>query len=222
MYKILFADDEENIRETTFDYLTAKGFEVVLARDGYEAVEKANENNVDLIILDIMMPRKNGFEACKEIRENHDTPILFLSALGDEENLLSGYMSGADDYITKPFPLSVLAQKCKKIIDRTSGEAVSNKITLNGITLDSDKCKTYIENKEIDLISKDFLLLEYLMQNKNIVLNRNIILSRIWGYDFEGDERVVDTHIKRLRKALGEKSECIKTKINVGYYFEVK
>lgn len=221
MYNILFADDEKKIRETTKDYLSAKGLSVTLVADGQEAVNVAEIEDFDLIILDVMMPNKNGFEACAEIRKHTKTPILFLSALGEEQNLLKGYLSGGDDYITKPFPLSVLCEKILRIIRRYRGVTEDNKLTLNNITLDMNTYKVYVDGNEVELSNKDFQLLEYLMQNKNIVLNRNVILSRVWGYDFEGDERVIDTHIKRIRKALGSKASAIKTIIHVGYCFEV-
>jgi len=149
-------------------------------------------------------------------------PILFLSALGEEHDLLRGYGSGADDYIVKPFPLAVLYEKCMTMIKRYRGVDKENRITLSGITLDKNTVKVYADGKEITLSNKDFQLLEYLMSNKNIVLNRSIILSRVWGYEFDGDDRVVDTHIKIIRKALGKSAECIKTVVNVGYCFEVK
>lgn len=222
MYRILFADDEIKIRESTYDYLTAKGLSVKLASNGQEAIDATDEEDFDLIILDVMMPIKNGFESCTEIRNNTKAPIIFLSALGEEQDLLKGYLSGADDYIVKPFPLSVLCEKILRTIRRYRGISEENKLSFNGITLNLDTYKVYIDDKEIELSNKDFKLLEYLMMNKNIVLNRNIILSRVWGYDFDGDERVVDTHIKRIRKVLGDKADYIKTIINVGYCFEVK
>lgn len=220
MYKILFTDDEIKIRETIKDYFSVKGVSVSLASDGREAVAAAESENFDLIILDVMMPVKNGIEACREIRKNCNTPVIFLSALGEEQDLLSGYGCGADDYIVKPFPLSVLYEKSVAMIKRSKGIDRENRITLSGITLDKNKVKVYAGGREISLASKDFQLLEYLMSNKNIVLSRSIILSRIWGYDFDGDDRVVDTHIKIIRKALGSNADCIKTVIGAGYRFE--
>ncbi len=220
MYKILFADDEIKIRETVKDYMSAKGLSVSLAENGKAAVENAENENFDLIILDVMMPVKNGIDACREIRSFCNTPIIFLSALGEEHDLLSGYGSGADDYIVKPFPLSVLHQKCLATITRSKGLDRENRLTVSGITLDKNTMKVYAGGKKITLASKDFQLLEYLMINKNTVLSRSLILSRIWGYDFEGDDRVVDTHIKIIRKALGENASCIKTVIGSGYCFE--
>ena len=220
MFKILFADDEAKIRETVNDYFTAKGVEVHLAEDGGQAVELVEENEYDLIILDVMMPVLNGLEACRRIRKITKAPVLFLSALGEERDFLAGLSSGADDYIVKPFPLSVLFEKSQRMIRRYRGLTDENLIISGEITLDKNRFKVFAGGKEITLSSKDFQLLEYLMSNKNIVLSRQIILSRVWGYDFEGDDRVVDTHIKIIRKALGEKACAIKTVVNVGYKFE--
>lgn len=222
MYKILIADDEKKIRETLRDYLVSKDFEVILAKDGDEAVELALYENVfDLIILDVMMPRLNGIEACKQIRKSQNVPILFLSALGEEKNLLAGYSVGADDYIVKPFPLSVLTQKCMAMIRRSKGTNQKNQLQLSGITLNYSKKIVSIDSRELALSGKDFSILAYLMENKNIVLEREIILTKIWGYDFEGDTRVVDTHIKRIRKALGKKAGCIVTVVGSGYVLVV-
>ena len=220
MFKILFADDEAKIRETVNDYFTAKGVEVHLAEDGGQAVELVEENEYDLIILDVMMPVLNGLEACRRISKITKAPVLFLSALGEERDFLAGLSSGADDYIVKPFPLSVLFEKSQRMIRRYRGLTDENLIISGEITLDKNRFKVFAGGKEITLSSKDFQLLEYLMSNKNIVLSRQIILSRVWGYDFEGDDRVVDTHIKIIRKALGENSKAIKTVVNVGYKFE--
>ena len=220
MYKILIADDEIKIRETLKDYMTAKGMNVTLAKDGSEAVEKAETETFDLIILDVMMPVLDGLGACREIRSFTDTPILFLSALGEEEDLLQGYKNGADDYIIKPFPLSVLFEKITAMIKRSKGADKENRIALCGITLDLMKMKAFVDGEEVKLQSKDFNLLQLLMQNKGIVLDREKILVKVWGYGFEGDARVVDTHIKKIRKTLGEKAGCIKTVIGAGYTFE--
>ena len=219
MYKILVCDDEIKIRETFRDYLSAKGFDVTLAENGKEAVSITDKNDFDLIILDVMMPVLNGLEACKLIRRNTDTPILFLSALGEEQDVLDGFRNGCDDYIVKPFPMSVLTQKCTVMINRYKGNSLQNEISLYGIILNKNKMKVTVDNNEIELSSKMFGLLAMLMENKDIVLSREQILTKIWGWDFDGDERVVDTHIKKLRKALGEKSVHIKTVIGGGYSF---
>lgn len=220
MFRILFADDEAEIRETVNDYFTAKGVEVFLAEDGGQAVEAAENNDFDLVILDVMMPVLNGLEACKRIRKLSKAPILFLSALGEERDLLVGFSSGADDYIVKPFPLSVLFEKSQRMMRRYRGVNDENLMVSGGITLDKNRFRVFAGGEEITLSSKDFQLLENLMTNKNIVLSRHIILSRVWGYDFDGDDRVVDTHIKIIRKALGEYATAIRTVVNVGYKFE--
>ncbi len=218
--KILVADDEKKLRETMYDYLTHNGVTVVLAKNGKEAVDIAYSQSFDLIILDVMMPVMNGIKACEEIRQNQDVPVIFLTALGEERDFMRGYNVGADDYIVKPFPLAVLLSKCKTMVARYKGVSKQNKLTAAGITLNFSNCKLEIEGNEIDISNKDFELLAYLMKNKGIVCEREQILTKIWGYDFEGDTRVVDTHIKRLRKLLGDKSGTIKTKVNVGYLFE--
>ncbi len=222
MYKILVADDEIKIRETIYDYMTAKSLSVSLAEDGEDAVYKAEAEEFDLIILDVMMPKMDGLEACREIRKISQAPILFLSALGEEADFLKGFSCGGDDYIVKPFPLSVLYQKCLAMISLSKGTDKNHLIKVSGITLDVLKHRVFDGEKEIILSSKDFELLRYLMENKNIVISREKILSRIWGWDYYGDIRVVDTRIKRIRKALGDKSDVIKTVVNVGYCYEEK
>lgn len=220
MYKILIADDEIKIRETLKDYLTAKDFSVTLAKDGESAVYSAEGESFDLIILDVMMPKKDGLTACKEIREFTDIPILFLSALGEEENLLKGYRFGGDDYIVKPFPLSVLCEKITAMIKRHKGVGADHSISESGIKLSLKTRQAFCDGKEISLSPKDFELLLLLMQNKGTILSRDIILNKIWGYDFDGDNRTVDTHIKRIRKALGDKASLIVTKSGLGYSFK--
>lgn len=220
MYKILVADDEIKIRETIKDYLTAKGFDVTLAKDGEVAVYTAEEESFDLILLDVLMPKKDGLTACKEIRNFTDVPILFLSALGQEENLLKGYKYGADDYIVKPFPLAVLTEKISAMIRRHKGLRDDHSIEESGIRLDLKTRQTFVGDKEIKLPLKDFNLLLLLMQNKGTVLSRDVILSKVWGWDFDGDDRTVDTHIKRIRKVLGDKARLIVTTSGVGYSFK--
>lgn len=217
MYRILVTDDEKGIRDTVSDYLKSEGMSVATASNGKEAVDMINKEAFDLIILDVLMPVMNGLEACKLIREKSNVPILFLSAYGEEKDFLNAYKSGCDDYIVKPFPLSVLFEKCLAIIKRYKGEKDSSKITVGKITVDTDARKVFTPADCITLSHIDYELLLYLCYNKNIVLNRELILTRIWGYDFEGDSRVVDTHIKRIRKVLGECSAQIKTVNGVGY-----
>ena len=219
MSRVLICDDERKIRETFCDYLTAKGFEVTLTANGKEAVEKVRGDEFDIIVLDVMMPVMNGLEACRVIRSFSETPILFLSALGEENDLLSAYKLGCDDYIVKPFPLSVFVKKLNAIIARNNGAKLQNEFTCAGITVNKEKFLVTADGREIILANKTFRILVLLVENKNNVLSRDFILTKVWGWDYDGDERVVDTHIKKLRKALGDKSSHIKTVIGGGYSF---
>ena len=219
MYRILICDDEIKIRETFRDYLSAKGFDITLAGNGEEAVKITDKTDFDLIILDVMMPVMDGLDACRIIRRKTDTPVLFLSALGEEQDILDGFRNGCDDYIVKPFPMSVLTEKCNVMIKRFKGNSLKNSISLYGINLDKRTRQVTVNNNMIELSNKTFLLLQLLMENNGTVLTREQILTKIWGWDFDGDERVVDTHIKKLRKALGEKAIHIKTVIGGGYSF---
>ncbi len=220
MFKVLVADDEMKIRETISDYFTAKGISVVTAENGKAALDKFYENYFDMVIMDIMMPVMDGYEACRLIRRESDVPVLFLTAKGQEQDYLKGYNIGCDDYIVKPFPLSVLYEKAVYMMRKYRGLDKNNRLSVSGITLDTDSMKVFTDDKEIALSNKDFKILKYLMENKNIVISRELIITHIWGYDFDGDDRVVDTHIRRIRQALGEKSFCIKTVINNGYSFQ--
>lgn len=219
MFSVLVADDEKAIRESIKDYLEAKGYSVKTATDGESALELFYENSFDLVILDVMMPKVDGFDACRAVRRASNLPVLFLTAKGQEADFLKGFECGCDDYVVKPFPLSVLYEKCNSLIKRYKGIDSANWIKVSGVALDLSCKRAYVGENEIKLSSKDFKILCYLMENKNIVLNRELILTFAWGYDFDGDDRVVDTHIKRIRKALGAKAECIKTIINTGYSF---
>lgn len=221
MFSVLFAEDDDQLRETISEYLNAKGLNVLPARNGSEAVDRFYDNDTDLIILDIMMPVMNGMEVCKIIRRRNKTvPILFFTAMSQECDYLNGFKCGCDDYIVKPFPLSVLYEKCMNLIKRAKGIDSDNGLSVSGVRLDFNTYKAYVDDREISVSGKDFNLLWYLMENKNVVLNRELILTHIWGYDFDGDTRVVDTHIKNLRKALGEKSSLIRTVVNIGYSFQ--
>lgn len=219
MYRVLITDDEKEIRESISDYLKAKEFSVATAVDGSDALSKARSEHFDLIILDVRMPNMDGLAACRRIREFSTTPILFLSAYGEENDFLNAYQVGCDDYIVKPFPLAVLVEKCNAIIKRSNNIATDT-ITVGSISMDIDKHRVFTPSDTISLSNTDFELLLYLCNNRNIVLNRDIILTRVWGYDFDGDSRVVDTHIKRIRKALGEYGKQIKTISGVGYSIE--
>lgn len=220
MYKILFADDDYKIRDTIKTYFEANGFDVFVAENGEKAVELTVLYEFDLIILDVMMPVLDGISACKIIRKRTKAPIIFMSAIGEEKDYLNGYSAGADDYITKPFPLSVLLEKCLAAIRRYTGANINDIITIGKIKLDCTKKQVFAGEKEISLSAKDFEILQYLMSKKGIVLSRSLIISRVWGYDFDGYDRVVDTHIKNIRKALGEDGRFIKTVSGFGYSFE--
>lgn len=220
MFKILLADDEIKIRSTIKDYLSAKGFDVITAKDGADALEKFGEEEFDLIILDVMMPNFDGFDTCRAVRRRSNIPVLFLTAKGQERDFLQGFECGCDDYIVKPFPLSVLYEKCLALIKRYRGISEDNLITVGKISVNLEKRKIFSNGEEIYFSDKDFKILCYLMKNKGIVLSRDLILTRVWGYDFDGDSRVVDTHIKRIRKALGVCSNQIKTIVNAGYVLE--
>ncbi len=219
MYRILICDDEKEIRESMADYMRSEGLSIALAKNGEEAVEICKRENFDLLILDVRMPKLDGLGACRKIREFSNVPIIFLSAFGEEKNFLDAYQNGGDDYIVKPFPLAVLYEKCISMIKRCKGIDES-KITAGKITVDIKARKVYTPSDCITLTNIDFELLYYLCINKGIVLSRDLILSRVWGFDYEGDERSVDTHIKRIRKALGEYSSQIKTVSGVGYCLE--
>lgn len=222
MFKILLADDEIKIRSTIKDYLSAKSFDVTTAKDGTDALEKFGEDDFDLIILDVMMPNFDGFDTCRAVRRRSNIPVLFLTAKGQEKDFLQGFECGCDDYIVKPFPLSVLYEKCLALIKRYRGISEDNLITVGGISVNLEKRKAFSKGEEIYFSDKDFKILCYLMKNNGIVLSRDLILTRVWGYDFDGDNRVVDTHIKRIRKALGDCSNQIKTIVNAGYVLEEK
>ena len=218
--QILIADDEQKLRQTLADYMTAKGFDVMTAADGEDAVARCSDHGFDLIILDVMMPNMDGIAACRAIKELTDAPVLFLSALGEERDVITGFRSGCDDYIIKPFPLAVLYEKCLAMIKRYRGFDQEYKIHAGSLSVDLARRKAAVNGNEILLSARDFELLLYLVQNRGVVLSRELILTRIWGYDFEGDTRVVDTHIKIIRKALGSIACCVKTVVGIGYTFE--
>ncbi len=220
--KVLIVEDEARIREITSDYFKASGFEVYEAENGKEAIEVFDLNKVDLIILDIMMPQLDGWEVCKRIRNKSDVPIIILTARSDEDDKLLGFELGADEYVTKPFSPKVLVARAKTLFKRIDGNTGKNgNIRINGIEINKQAYKVKVNEEELDLSPKEYSLLLYLVENKGIVLSRDSILNSVWGYDYFGDARVVDTHIKKLRKKLGDQAEHIKTIIRVGYKFEV-
>ena len=218
MKRVLFAEDNDNLREVVSDYLEDKGYSVAAVKDGALAWEVFQENKYDLILLDVMMPNMDGFELCKLIRQKENVPILFLTARIKEEDQLRGYRLGADDYILKPFSLPVLYAKCQVILERNNH--VGECIEIHNIKLNPTQGKVMVNDKEIKLQSLDFELLKFFMQNPGRILTREQIINKLWGYDYEGNERSVDTHIKKLRKALGKDGKIIKTVVKRGYTFE--
>lgn len=219
MSRILVVDDEPKICEAIHDYLTFRGLQVVTACDGQEALRQCENTDFDLILMDVMMPKMNGMEACQAIRSFSEVPVLFLSALGEEQNLLNAYHVGADDYMIKPVPLAILAEKCKAMIARYRGVGRDDRLIYGDLELCISKMQVKVQGEVLNITGKNFQLLQLLMQNPDLVLSRETILSRIWGWDFEGDIRVVDNHVKRLRRSLGKEAEHIQTRVGCGYVF---
>lgn len=218
---ILIVEDEPRLREVLCDYFRSKGERPVEAENGLRALERIEQETFDAVLLDIMMPELDGFSVCRAIRRSHDVPILFLTALSDEEDKLLGYELGADDYITKPYTMSVLYAKTMALIKRSRGNMRSgDRLEAGGIVLELSSQKVFVGGKQIDLTPKEYSLLRCLMQNKNVVMSREQLLVKCWGYDYEGEARAVDTQIKRLREKLGVQAECIKTVIKAGYRLE--
>ncbi len=216
---ILVVDDEELIRSVIKEYLNLDGFNVYEAEDGEKAINVVKNNQIDLVIMDIMMPKMDGYTACKEIKKEHDIPFIMLSARSEEYDKLIGFDLGIDDYVTKPFSPKELVARVKAVIKRNGKE---NTLSLGGIKIDDLAHEVYVDDKLITLTPKEYDLLKYLMENKNIALSRENLLSNIWGYDFYGDDRTVDTHIKTLRARLGKYRDVIKTVRGMGYKIEDK
>lgn len=218
--KILIVDDEELIRTVIREYAELDGFEVSEASDGEEAILKCKNETYDLIIMDIMMPKLDGYQAVKEIQKDATIPILMLSARGEEYDKLLGFELGIDDYVQKPFSPKELMARVKAILKRIN--KVTKKIIVDSLVIDDDAREVYIEEEKVILTLKEYELLKYLIENKNIAVSREQLLTNIWGYDFYGDDRTVDTHIKTLRSKIGKYKDNIVTLRGVGYKFEYK
>ena len=221
--KILVVDDESRMRKIVRDFLVRKGYEVIEAGDGESALDEFYKTkSIALVILDVMMPKMNGWEVCKEIRETSKVPIIMLTAKSEESDELLGFDLGVDEYITKPFSPKILVARVEAILRRTNqmGEALEVK-ALAGIVLDKTAHQVTIDGKSVDLSLKEFELLEYFMSNPGVALSRDQILNGVWDYDYYGDARTIDTHVKKLRSKMGEKGNCIKTVWGLGYKFEV-
>lgn len=219
--KILIVEDEPKLREILCDYFKSKNEIAFEAANGSEALEMIEKIDFDAVLLDIMIPELDGFTVCRAVRKYNDVPIIFLTALSDEDDKLYGYELGADDYITKPFSMAVLYAKTMALIKRRRGNMrTSDRLEVSGITIELSSQKVFIGKKQIILTPKEYALLRCLMLNKNIVMSREQLLVKCWGYDYEGESRAVDTHIKRLREKLDDKASCIKTVIKAGYVLE--
>jgi DNA-binding response OmpR family regulator len=233
MYKILVADDEENIRGMIREYAEFLGHEVTEAADGMEAVSLCKENDYDIVVMDVMMPKMDGFTACKEIRKVKGTPVLMLSARGEEYDKLFGFEVGVDDYMVKPFSPKELMARINAILTRAAmntanvagaaevAETNPELLTIGHVQIDTSGRNVYVDGEKVTLTTKEFDLLLYLATNKNIVFTREQLLNAVWGYDFFGEDRTVDTHIKMLRNDLAPYRNYIVTLRGVGYKLEI-
>ena len=228
MYRILIVDDEDNIRRLIAKYAAYEGHETDEASDGREAVMKCRARQYDIVIMDVMMPELNGFSACREIRKTMNTPILILSARGEEYDRISGFEFGIDDYVVKPFSPKELMLRIDAIMKRVSGGGRANRepevqrevYRLGTLCADFTARIVTVDGKRVDLSPKEYDLLFYLIRNRGIALSRERLITEVWGYDFFGDDRTLDTHIKLLRRSLGEYSRYIVTLRGVGYRFD--
>ena len=226
MYRILVVDDEENIREVIKEYAEFEGHQVSEACDGMQAIEMVKNNDYDIIILDVMMPRLDGYSACKEIRKIKQIPVLMLSARGEEYDKLFGFEIGIDDYVVKPFSPKEVMARVNAIVKRNQGAKQApaapapETVKFGGLEINFTSRDVYIDGVKANLTPKEYDLLFYLVRNKNIALTRNKLLEEVWGYDFFGDDRTIDTHIKMLRNNLGPYRNYIVTLRGMGYKFE--
>ncbi len=222
MYKILVVDDEPKIREVIKEYAEFSGYEVTEAEDGMSAIGLCKLNDYDLIVMDVMMPKLDGFSACKEIKKLKDIPVIMLSARGEEYDKLFGFELGIDDYIVKPFSPKELMARINAVLSRfnSSAQLSHSEMKFGGLEINIPARTVTVDGEKVDLTPKEYDLLFYLVENKNIALSRDKLLSDIWGYDFFGDDRTIDTHIKNLRNSLGPYRDYIVTLRGVGYKFE--
>ncbi len=220
MAKLLIVDDEEKIREVIKEYAEFSGYETDEAKDGMEAVIKSKETKYDLIIMDVMMPKLDGYSAVKEIRKNAQTPVIMLSARVEEYDKLFGFEIGIDDYVTKPFSPKELIARVQAVLKR-SGSPKKEIIKSDGLEIDIAGRSVYVDGKKVDMTPKEYELLFYLVENNGIAISREKLLSNVWGYDFYGDDRTVDTHVKMLRSSLGKYRDKIITLRGLGYKVEL-
>ncbi len=223
MSKILVVDDEFRIRQIIRKYAEFEGYEVEEATDGMQAIQVCRQNEFDLIIMDVMMPELDGFSACREIRKFCDTPIIMLSARGEEYDKIHGFELGSDDYVVKPFSPKELMMRVGAVIKRSgkNGDNTQKDVfTYQGLEVDFSARTVSVDGSRVEMTPKEYDLFFYMVRNKGIALTRESLISEVWGYDFFGDERTLDTHIKLLRKSLGPYSRCIVTLRGVGYRFD--
>ncbi|MDE6847257.1 MAG: response regulator transcription factor [Lachnospiraceae bacterium] len=219
--KILVVDDESRMRKLVRDFLTKSNYDVIEAEDGAQAVDIFFEqNDIALIILDIMMPKMDGWQVCKEIRDYSKVPIIMLTAKSDERDELQGFELGVDEYISKPFSPKILVARVEAILRRTSQVSADEMIEAGGIVINKAAHSVSVDGQPVELSYKEFELLTYFMENKGIALSREKILNSVWNYDYFGDARTIDTHVKKLRSKMGDKGELIKTIWGMGYKFE--
>ena len=220
--KVLVVDDESRMRKLVKDFLVKQNYEVLEAGDGSEALDIFFENqDIALIILDVMMPRMDGWQVCREVRNYSKVPIIMLTARADERDELQGFQLGVDEYIAKPFSPKILVARVEAILRRTNQMTEGEVLSYGGILIDQAAHVVTIDGKPIDLSFKEFELLTYFMENKGIALSREKILNSVWNYDYFGDARTIDTHVKKLRSKLGEKGDLIKTVWGMGYKLEI-
>lgn len=222
---ILIIEDEPTINRIVSNYFLKENFTVLSALDGFKGLQLFSQNKVDLICLDIMMPNVNGWDVAKTIRETSNVPIIMMSALSEEEDILKGYSLKVDDYITKPFNPKVLVAKVRNLLERFRNQdfttQTSGELSVEGIKMDLDRHKVYFDGTETELSKTEFDLLKYFMEHESKICSRNLLLDEVWGIDVYVEDRIVDTYVKKLRKYLGQRSHYIKTVFGVGYRFEV-
>ena len=220
MYRILVVEDEDDIQKILENYLIDQGYAVTLAYDGVDGIAKFHNGEFDLVLLDVMMPKMDGWETCREIRQYSKVPIIMLTARGGENDELRGFELGVDEYIAKPFSPKILVARVEALLRRTNSANEKN-LEYGGIVLNRSAHEVIIDGEKVDLSYKEFELLSYFMENKDIALSRERILNHVWDYDYFGDARTIDTHVKKLRSKMGEKGKYIKTIWGMGYKFEV-
>lgn len=221
--KILVVDDESRMRKLVRDFLVKAGYDVVEAGDGEEALEIFfRQKDIALIVLDVMMPKMDGWQVCREVRAYSRVPVIMLTARGDEQDELQGFRLGVDEYISKPFSPKILVARIEAILRRTNQVSEETALSCGGIEIDKAAHQVFIDGKAIDLSYKEFELLTYFVENKGIALSREKILNNVWNYDYFGDARTIDTHVKKLRSKMGQKGELIKTIWGMGYKLEAE